>query len=46
MHPQTGAVIIRPGAREFEGGKVTRRFEEVASALAIWIRQRIRAREG
>jgi antitoxin component of MazEF toxin-antitoxin module len=33
VHPQTGAVTIRPGGRFFEGGKVTRRFEQVAEEL-------------
>ena len=26
VHPQTGAIVIRPGVRYVEGGKVTRRF--------------------
>jgi antitoxin component of MazEF toxin-antitoxin module len=33
VHPQTGAVTIRPGARYFEGGRVTRRFEKLADEL-------------
>jgi antitoxin component of MazEF toxin-antitoxin module len=33
VHPQTGAVTIRPGVRYFEGGKVTRRFEKLANEL-------------
>jgi antitoxin component of MazEF toxin-antitoxin module len=33
VHPQTGAVTIRPGAREFEGGKVSKRFEALAERL-------------
>ena len=40
VHPQSGAVIIRPGAREFDGGKVTRRFEELAGET---IRRRAKA---
>jgi antitoxin component of MazEF toxin-antitoxin module len=36
VHPQTGAVTIRPGVRHFEDGKVTKRFlrhvEEIAEA--------------
>ena len=36
VHPQTGAVTIRPGVRHFEGGKVTKRFlrqmEEIGNA--------------
>jgi antitoxin component of MazEF toxin-antitoxin module len=34
VHPQTGAVTIRPGVSYFEGGKVTRRFERLAEAIA------------
>ncbi len=34
VHPQTGAVTIRPGVRQFEDGRVTKRFlrhvEEIA----------------
>ena len=33
IHPQTGAVTIRPGARYFERGKVTRTFEKMAKEL-------------
>ncbi len=33
VHPRTGAVTIRPGARYFEGGKATRRFEDLADEL-------------
>lgn len=33
VHPQTGAVTIRPGARLFEGGKTTKRFEGLARNL-------------
>ena len=33
VHPQTGAVTIRPGVRIFEDGKVTRRFEKLAEEL-------------
>lgn len=33
VHPQTGAVTIRPGVREFENGKVTKRFEALAEEL-------------
>jgi antitoxin component of MazEF toxin-antitoxin module len=33
VHPQTGAVIVRPGVRYFEGGKVTKRFDAVAKDL-------------
>jgi antitoxin component of MazEF toxin-antitoxin module len=32
VHPQTGAVIIRPGVRFFEDGKVTPRFRRLAEA--------------
>jgi hypothetical protein len=34
VHPQTGAVIIRPGVRYFEAGQVTKRFERLAKAFA------------
>jgi len=33
VHPQTGAVTIRPGVRTFEEGRVTRRFERLANAI-------------
>jgi antitoxin component of MazEF toxin-antitoxin module len=33
VHPQTGAVIIRPGVRFFEDGKVTPRFKKLAEEL-------------
>lgn len=33
VHPQTGAIVIRPGVRYFEGGKVTRRFQQLAEEL-------------
>ncbi len=33
IHPQTGAVTIRPGVRFFEDGKVTTRFEKLAEEL-------------
>ena len=36
VHPQTGAVTIRPGVQHFEDGKITKRFlrdmEEIADA--------------
>lgn len=34
VHPQTGAVIVRPGVRHFEGGEVTKRFQQVAEEVA------------
>jgi antitoxin component of MazEF toxin-antitoxin module len=34
VHPQTGAVTIRAGARYFEDGKISRRFAKVADAVA------------
>lgn len=34
VHPQTGAVIIRPGVRYFESGNATKRFERLAEAVA------------
>ena len=33
VHPQTRAVTIRLGAREFEGGKVTKKFERLQAAV-------------
>jgi antitoxin component of MazEF toxin-antitoxin module len=33
VHPQTGAVTIRPGVLYFEGGKVTPRFTKLAEAV-------------
>jgi len=33
VHPQTGAVTVRPGVRYFEEGKVSRRFEKLAEDL-------------
>jgi antitoxin component of MazEF toxin-antitoxin module len=33
VHPQTGAVIIRPEATFFEDGKTTDRFEKLAADL-------------
>jgi antitoxin component of MazEF toxin-antitoxin module len=33
VHPQTGAVTIRPGVRYFEDGKVTERFRDLAREL-------------
>jgi antitoxin component of MazEF toxin-antitoxin module len=34
VHPQTGAVMIRPGVRYFEAGKVTSRFKRLSEMLA------------
>jgi hypothetical protein len=33
VHPQTGAVTIRPGVQYFEGGKATPRFRSLAEGL-------------
>ena len=33
VHPATGAVVIRPGARLFEGGRVTKRFRAMSLSL-------------
>ena len=33
VHPQTGAVTIRPGVLHFEGGKVTPRFRKLAEEI-------------
>jgi antitoxin component of MazEF toxin-antitoxin module len=34
VHPQTGAVTVRPGVQYFENGKVTKRFERLAQEIA------------
>ena len=33
VHPQTGAIIVRPGVQYFEGGKVTKRFKELSRGV-------------
>ena len=33
VHPQTGAIVVRPGVRYLEGGKVTKRFKELSKDL-------------
>ncbi|MEO8349374.1 MAG: AbrB/MazE/SpoVT family DNA-binding domain-containing protein [Acidobacteriota bacterium] len=33
VHPQNGAVTIRPGIKYFEDGKVTRRFRALAEKV-------------
>ena len=33
IHPQSGAVTIRPGIRYYENGKVTRRFRSLAEEV-------------
>jgi antitoxin component of MazEF toxin-antitoxin module len=33
VHPRTGAVTIRAGVLQYEGGKVTARFKNVAEEL-------------
>jgi len=33
VHPATGAVVIRPGVKYFEDGKVTRRFRTLADSV-------------
>lgn len=33
VHPVTGAVVIRPGAKYFEGGQVTPRFQALAEEI-------------
>jgi len=40
VHPQTGAVTIRPGVSYFEGGKVTPRFRKMAEGI---LDRRVRA---
>jgi antitoxin component of MazEF toxin-antitoxin module len=33
VHPQTGAITVRPGVRYVDGGRVTRAFEKTAEDL-------------
>jgi antitoxin component of MazEF toxin-antitoxin module len=33
VHPSTGAVVIRPGVKLFEDGKVTKRFRALADSV-------------
>jgi putative addiction module antidote len=33
VHPQSGAVTIRPGIKYFENGKVTKRFQSIAEQI-------------
>jgi len=33
VHPTTGAVTVRLGVKEFENGKVSKRFEALAGGL-------------
>jgi antitoxin component of MazEF toxin-antitoxin module len=33
VHPQTGAIVVRPGVRYLEDGKVTNRFKEQSKEL-------------
>ncbi len=33
VHPQSGAVTIRPGIKYYENGKVTRRFRALAEEV-------------
>ena len=33
VHPATGAVVIRPGVKFFEDGKVTKRFKTLADSV-------------
>jgi antitoxin component of MazEF toxin-antitoxin module len=33
VHPQTGAIVVRPGVRFIEGGKVTKAFKERSKDL-------------
>lgn len=33
VHPGTGAVVIRPGVKYFDDGKVTKRFTAAAASL-------------
>jgi hypothetical protein len=34
VHPRLGAVVLRPGVCHFEAGKITKRFERLAEAVA------------
>ena len=33
VHPKTSAIVIRPGVREVENGRVTKRFQQKVDAL-------------
>jgi antitoxin MazE len=33
VHPQTGAIVVRPGVKYFEDGKVTRRFRAASERV-------------
>jgi putative addiction module antidote len=33
VHPQSGAVTIRPGVKYFENGEVTKRFQSIAEQI-------------
>ncbi len=33
IHPATGAITIRLGVREFEGGRTTRRYRDLVAEL-------------
>ena len=33
VHPQTGAIVVRPGVVYLDGGKVTPRFKRLAADL-------------
>jgi antitoxin component of MazEF toxin-antitoxin module len=35
VHPATGAVVIRPGARHFEDGRITKRFRALADSVFV-----------
>jgi antitoxin component of MazEF toxin-antitoxin module len=35
VHPGTGAVTIRPGARHFERGKATAKFDKLVKELIV-----------
>lgn len=32
-HPLNGTIVVRPPIREFEGGKVTKRFKQLSAEL-------------
>lgn len=33
VHPQTGAIVVRPGVKYFEHGKLTPRFRQAARRI-------------
>ena len=33
VHPRTGAIVIRPGVRQFDNGKITKRFRDASKRV-------------